>query len=97
MPVHHWCGKWHSDMYTVYMHTKHTRENYTLLQYCMHCRDVTINRYITYCIVIRQYCCIDTKSNRIDILRIVIYQHMYCGLLAWLIIKLLYIVVKLNS
>ena len=39
-------------------------------------RDATIYQYIAYCIILRQYCCIDTKSNRINISRIVIYRHI---------------------
>ena len=34
-----------------------------------------MQQYIAYRIVLRQYCCIDTKSNRIDISHIVIYRH----------------------
>ena len=47
----------------------------TGLNYILY-RDATIYRYIAYRIVLRQYRCIDTKSNRIDISRIVIYQHI---------------------
>ena len=43
---------------------------------CISTRDATIYRYIAYRIILRQYRYIDTKSNRIDISRIVIYRHI---------------------
>ena len=33
-------------------------------------------RYIAYRIILRQYRCIHTNPNRIDISRIVIYRHI---------------------
>ena len=42
-----------------------------------HTRDATIYQYIVYRIILSLYQCINTKSNRIDILHIVmIYQHI---------------------
>ena len=43
---------------------------------CVCIRDATIYRYIVYRIALSLYRCIDTKSNRIDISRIVIYRRI---------------------
>ena len=42
------------------------------------CHGCTLEmqRYIAYRIILRQYRCIDTKSNHINISRIVIYRHI---------------------
>ena len=60
-------------------------------------RDATIFLYIVYRIIFNLYRCIDTKSNHIDISRIMMYQHIvacfkqiivHCGQCKWYIMLL---------
>ena len=63
-----------------------------LWSFILAARDATIYQYIVYHIALSLYWCIDTKSNHIDISRIVIYRRIvacfneiivHCGQLKW--------------